>query len=190
MELSFEGVSAATSPFPYFKVPAILRREDADACLDWLRNEAPWLLRVEDFYVQHEFSLRTTDLGPAIAPLAADETVEAVANALRERFDVQRPLRLVDVNAHRLTPGQVIRIHNDYIEAAETHRLLIQLNAGWRAEQGGLLMLFSDEDPSSVTNVILPVHGSGFAFEISPQSFHAVSTIRDGERFTIVYTFA
>ena len=105
-------------------------------------------------------------------------------------FAVNRTLTLVDVNAHRLTPGQVIRVHNDYIAGAETHRLLIQLNAGWATAQGGLLMLFEEEDVASVRNVILPVHGSGFAFEISPRSFHAVSEIRNGERYTLVYTFA
>jgi Rps23 Pro-64 3,4-dihydroxylase Tpa1-like proline 4-hydroxylase len=98
-------------------------------------------------------------------------------------------LRLIDVSAHRLVPGQVIRLHNDYIEDAETHRFLIQLNRGWQATQGGLLMLFAEEDASSLQHVILPIHASGFAFEISPSSFHAVSKVKRGERYTLVYTF-
>ena len=50
-------------------------------------------------------------------------------------------------------------------------------------------MLFADERPESVREVIVPMHASGFAFEISPRSHHAVSSIRDGERLTIVYMF-
>ena len=55
--------------------------------------------------------------------------------------------------------------------------------------QGGLLMLFRSEAPESVHSALLPTHGSGFAFEISANSFHAVSSIRTGERYTLVYTF-
>jgi hypothetical protein len=71
----------------------------------------------------------------------------------------------------------------------ETHRLLIQLNTGWEPKQGGLLMLFGSDSPESLQHVILPAHDSGLAFEISPSSFHAVSTIKRGVRYTIVYTF-
>ena len=79
--------------------------------------------------------------------------------------------------------GQTIKIHNDYLGAEESHRLLIQLNEGWEASQGGLLMLFGAAEPESLQGVLLPVHGSGFAFEISPKSFHAVSSIVGGERY-------
>lgn len=50
-------------------------------------------------------------------------------------------------------------------------------------------MLFADDTPESVRHVVMPTHGSGFAFEISPVSYHAVSSIRSGERYTLVYTF-
>lgn len=177
-------------PFPHAKIPSILKRETADHALEWLRTEAPWALRIEDFYEQHEFSLLSTPLGHKVAGLVSRATLDHVRAHVEELFALSRPLALVDVTAHRLTPGQVIRIHNDYIGDAETHRLLIQLNAGWSTDKGGLLMLFSRDAVDSVTNVLLPRHGSGFAFEISPRSFHAVSEIKEGERFTLVYTFA
>ena len=188
--LDWQGSATSNKPFPHSKLPTAISRSVADAALSWLINEAPWTLRVEDFYVQHEFSLLNVPLGDAIAPLASTAFIEQVRVGLKRAFSIERSLDLVDVNAHRLTPGQVIRIHNDFIEGAETHRLLIQLNSGWSADQGGLLMLFGDDNVQSLQNVILPSHGSGFAFEITPKSFHAVSEIRDGERYTLVYTFA
>lgn len=188
--LNFQRIAASGKPFPHTRLPAAISREVADSALSWLTTEAPWALRVEDFYVQHEFSLLNVSLGEPIASLASEGFIDQVRQGLERTFAPGRTLRLVDVNAHRLTPGQVIRVHNDYIEGAETHRLLIQLNAGWSAAQGGLLMLFEDEDVASVSNIILPEHGSGFAFEISPRSFHAVSEIRNGERYTLVYTFS
>jgi len=66
---------------------------------------------------------------------------------------------------------------------------LIQFNAGWEVSQGGLLMLFGADTPETLQTVLLPTHGSGFAFEISAKSFHAVSSIKAGERYTLVYTF-
>jgi Rps23 Pro-64 3,4-dihydroxylase Tpa1-like proline 4-hydroxylase len=95
----------------------------------------------------------------------------------------------VEVTAHKLIPGQRIRIHNDFVPAQETHRLLIQLNRGWSEANGGLLMLFADPDPKSVSRIILPGSRSAFGFSISPRSFHAVTPIRSGERFTLVYSF-
>jgi hypothetical protein len=186
----FKNARRRDMPFPYAKIPEILERRAADCALDWLRTEAPWMLRVEDFYQQHEFSLLSTPLSPELGGLTAPTTIVHVRESLAKLFALERPLALVDVTAHCLTAGQVIRIHNDYISEAETHRLLIQLNGGWRADMGGLLMLFARDVVESVTDVLMPSHGSGFAFEISPSSFHAVSEIKSGERYTLVYTFA
>ena len=185
----FARARMSSDPFPHCRIEEILGPGEADGALRWLRDEAPWALRVESFYEQHEFSLLTTELGPGLAELARPAFVAAVRGELEERFVVEGGLELVEVSAHRLTAGQTIRIHNDFIEGRETHRLLIQLNEGWAPERGGLLMLFAGEAPESVRHVLLPTHASGFAFEISPVSFHAVSSIRDGERYTLVYTF-
>jgi Rps23 Pro-64 3,4-dihydroxylase Tpa1-like proline 4-hydroxylase len=154
-----------------------------------LQTSAPWALRVESFYEQHEFSLLTSNLNPEVADLVSTAFVGEVRRELQARFSIDGELVLVDVGAHRLTAGQTIRIHNDYIGDQETHRLLIQLNDGWSVERGGLLMLFEDDKPESVKSMVMPTHGSGFAFEISSCSYHAVSSIRDGERYTLVYTF-
>lgn len=187
-QLQWERMAASDVPFPHRRFPEIVSPAQSDAILQWLRRKAPWTLRIEDFYQQHEFSLLNTPLD-GVSWLASKELIAEVAGMLRRDFNIERELTLVDVNAHRLKPGQVIRIHNDFIEGAETHRLLIQLNSGWSAEQGGLLMLFESDQTSSLKNVILPEHGSGFAFEISPRSFHAVSEVKGGERYTLVYTF-
>jgi Rps23 Pro-64 3,4-dihydroxylase Tpa1-like proline 4-hydroxylase len=112
-----------------------------------------------------------------------------VRELIRDHFEISGHLALVDVSAHKLTLGQTIRIHNDAIEGEETHRVLIQLNDRWSIANGGLLMLFGSRAPEDLRSVIEPTHGSGFAFEISDRSFHAVSTINAGERFTLVFTF-
>jgi len=185
----FQLAMTSSTPFPHVCVPAILTTEVADRILCWLKNSAPWTLRVESFYEQHEFSLLATNLESEVAELISPTFIEQVRQELQTRFAIRGGLTLVDVAAHRLTAGQTIRIHNDYLGDNETHRLLIQLNDGWNSDRGGLLMLFSDSTPESLKRVVMPTHTSGFAFEISPTSYHAVSSIKDGERYTLVYTF-
>ena len=97
--------------------------------------------------------------------------------------------KLVEVTAHKLVPDQTIRVHNDYIVGGESHRLLLQLNRGWEPSNGGYLMFFGGPEPETVSEVIEPINGSVQAFSISPRSYHAVSTVHRGERFTVVYSF-
>lgn len=101
----------------------------------------------------------------------------------------KQKLILTEVNAHKLLLGQTMKIRNDYIGGDETHRLLVQLNRDWTDDCGGMLMLFSGPTVEDVARLIRPRHASSMAFEISPASYHAVSTIRSGERYTIVYSF-
>jgi Rps23 Pro-64 3,4-dihydroxylase Tpa1-like proline 4-hydroxylase len=185
----FGDAQVSLTPFPTMKVPAVLPAALAGTLLQWFEGQAPWSLKETDFYEQHEFSLLGTSLPSSLAALTSESFVSSVASGLKDAFSVSGQLELTEVAAHRLQAGQTIRIHNDYLAGDETHRLLIQLNSGWVAENGGLLMLFSGDRPEDVTDIILPRSGSGFAFEISARSYHAVSTIRAGRRYTLVYTF-
>lgn len=184
----FSGAEDYATPFPHFRVPEILSARTADTMLEWLDVDAPWRLRIAEFYEQHEFSMLDCDVPFDIAQVVSSEFVDAIGQELSQRMNAPA-LELVDVCMHRLVQGQTIRIHNDHIGEEETHRLVIQLNRGWSIEQGGLFMLFARDDPESVTDVMLPVHRSAFGFEVSARSHHAVSTIHEGHRDTLVYTF-
>lgn len=189
MRPTFATATRWTAPFPHLRVNEILSRDDADRVLHWLQEDAPWKLTVADFYEQYEFSLLNSPLAPGMECLIQADFIEMIATKIEQSFELDCKLVVVEVSAHKLTQGQTIRIHNDFIGSEETHRLLIQLNAGWTSNQGGLLMLFASDVPDTLQSVLLPTHGSGFAFEISPNSFHAVSSINTGERYTLVYTF-
>jgi Rps23 Pro-64 3,4-dihydroxylase Tpa1-like proline 4-hydroxylase len=186
---AFSGATRSVVPFPHLRVGEILRRDDANCVLAWLQEAAPWKLTVAEFYEQYECSLLHSNLASGVEGLIEAEFVETARVGLERSFGIDGRLELVEVTAHKLTQGQTIRIHNDYLDSRESHRLLIQLNAGWNASQGGLLMLFGSDTPETLQSILLPTHGSGFAFEISAKSFHAVSSIKSGERYTLVYTF-
>jgi Rps23 Pro-64 3,4-dihydroxylase Tpa1-like proline 4-hydroxylase len=189
IKLSTGGLVRSGEPFPHLAIPAILAPAVANRVLAWFQSDAPWRLRVESFYEQYEFSLVSEDGSAISRELAGEDVVEAARTLISDHFMINGDLALIDVSAHKLTPGQTIRIHNDWIGGEETHRVLIQLNDGWSVNHGGLLMLFGSRAPEDVRSVVEPTHGSGFAFAISDRSFHAVSTIKSGERFTLVYTF-
>jgi hypothetical protein len=179
--------AARSDPFPHTASREALPPALAERTLRWMEERAPWRLRVAAFYEQWEMHLDPAVLPDDLLELLIPETVDSPMDGLLPS-DHGR-VRLAEVTAHRMVAGQTIRIHNDHRPGGETHRILVQLNRGWHDDQGGLLMLFGSDDAEDVRRVIRPAHGSGLGFAISERSFHAVSTIRDGERFTLVYSF-
>jgi Rps23 Pro-64 3,4-dihydroxylase Tpa1-like proline 4-hydroxylase len=175
------------APFPHATTGLLFNADLCDLTLDWFEREAPWRLKVASFYEQWELHLDPTVLPRHLLSLIDEDALARVQGLLKPMTSAA--LELVEVTAHKLLAGQTIRIHNDFIPQQETHRVLLQLNRGWAEAQGGILMLFGSADAADLRRALRPIHRSGFAFEISPQSFHAVSTIVRGERFTVVYSF-
>ena len=186
--LDFSPSRVFSEPFLYAISSRAFKPAVSLAILEWLEREAPWRLVETDFYEQFEFSIDAANTPEQLMFLAHHSFLDAL------RVKVQEMLRVtlaekVDATAHRLVPGQRIRIHNDFQPTGETHRLLIQLNREWRNDDGGFLLFFRSQNPADVHRVFLPVHNSAIAFAISRDSNHAVTTIHGGQRFTLVYSF-
>lgn len=178
----------AAAPFRYFSTGACLAPEMEAALLAWLEQEAPWTLVETDFYEQFEFDMRDADLPDTIASLVSPASLDALRAKMEDAFGDALGNH-VQVVAHRLTPGQRIAIHNDMREGGETHRLTVQLNRGLADDDGGFFMLFNSDDANDIHRILRPISGSAIGFAISPASHHAVSRLRGGERFTLVYSF-
>ena len=177
-----------SDPFPFSVVPDALSDSIEQVTLLWFEQAAPWGLTEESFYSQHEFDMRDTELPTDVAQLAAAATLAAMRELVSELFQ-KRLGTTVDVTAHRLTAGQRIRMHNDYLEGGETHRLIVQLNRGWAFGDGGHLLLFGGRNPEDVRVVLAPMSKEAMLFEISQRSHHAVSEVVHGERYSVVYSF-
>jgi Rps23 Pro-64 3,4-dihydroxylase Tpa1-like proline 4-hydroxylase len=180
--------AARLAPFPHVVSSQALPSRLAAATLDWFETAAPWVLRIESFYEQYELNLHQAELPAHLATLVSNTFIKELESRLLAPLTPDA-LILVEANAHKLLPGQTIRIHNDFIGGDETHRVLVQINRNWSDENGGMLMLFSSALVDDLARVIRPLHGSGVGFEISPASFHAVSTVHASERYTLVYSF-
>jgi hypothetical protein len=177
----------AEVPFRYANFDRCLAPAIADQLLRWFETAAPWSHVATDFYEQHEFSCWDAS-GREAAFLTSDQLVRSLRAELAALFDC--PLRPdATVVAHRLVPGHRIGIHNDYLEAGETHRFVIQLNRGLTDADGGFFMLFNSRDASDIHAIFRPTHLSGFAFEISPDSYHAISQMHSNVRYSVVYSF-
>jgi Rps23 Pro-64 3,4-dihydroxylase Tpa1-like proline 4-hydroxylase len=186
--LKLSAVRTFSEPFPYLVSLEALKPEVSLTVLTWFEIQAPWELVETDFYEQFECSLWDVQLPANLVFLRASSFISAVKKRMAERFDASLSDH-VDITAHKLVPGQRIRLHNDFIPGAETHRLLIQFNRGWHDENGGLLIFFNSADPADMHKIFQPVHNSAVGFAISATSYHAVSKLHGGERFTLVYSF-
>jgi Rps23 Pro-64 3,4-dihydroxylase Tpa1-like proline 4-hydroxylase len=185
--LRLTSLEVFTEPFPYFTATEGFGTELSLGILDWLEAEAPWTLTEADFYEQYEFSLLDVSIPPHLEFL----TERLFLDDLRSKVERVFGARLgeeIDCTLHKLVPGQRIRIHNDFIPGAATHRVLVQLNRGWHDDNGGFLMFFNSGDPADVHKVFSPTHDSVVGFAISEDSHHAVSTIHGGERYTLVFS--
>ncbi|MGO3346764.1 MAG: cyclophane-containing peptide 2OG-Fe(II) oxygenase YhhC [Marinomonas sp.] len=188
MCINISTASLINAPFEHFSITEAISLETQNQYLTWLEESAPWRLIETDFYEQYEFSLLEQKFSKPIDQLASAETLDDLRQHVASLFNANLSDR-VDVTAHKLIPGQTIRIHNDFIPGEETHRVLVQLNRDWIDDYGGQLMLFSGPEPDQISKIVPPQSGSIQGFAISPESHHAVSTVHGGERFTIVYSF-
>lgn len=186
--LDFASVESFSKPFDYFASPQALRYDLSIRLLDWLETEAPWKLVETDFYEQYEFSLWDINVPAPLLVFREPAFLSALKTKVEDLFKVELG-NDIDVAAHKLIPGQRIRIHNDFISGEKTCRLLIQLNRGCKDEDGGLLLLFNSSKSADIHKVFRPIHNSAIGFVVSPKSNHAVSLIHGGERFTLVYSF-
>jgi Rps23 Pro-64 3,4-dihydroxylase Tpa1-like proline 4-hydroxylase len=182
-KFDFSNVETEKVPFPHFVGSEILTQEKAKEVYSWLHETDFWKFVETDFYSQFEFSLLDKSLPEEVSFLNNRYTIEELKNVLVEAFGINS-LKLVDITAHKLLDGYKMGIHNDYIGNDETHRIIFQFNPDWLEENGGYLMLFNDETPGSISKLVKPLYNTVFGFEISKQSYHAVSTVQNYSRLT------
>lgn len=186
--LDLSAALSRSQPYPCFTVAQVISEELECDLLTWFESSAPWRLTIMDFYEQYEFAFQDVDIPANLKPLFS----EATLHELRQKVGTLLGASLqpqIEITAHRLNRSQKIRIHNDARPDGETHRFLIQLNRGWSESNGGLLMLFGGPEVETLHDVISPTSRSAFGFEISTASYHAVSQVYQGDRYTLVFSF-
>jgi Rps23 Pro-64 3,4-dihydroxylase Tpa1-like proline 4-hydroxylase len=189
---NFNSAIQKTTPFKHFVVPQIFEAELSDDLLKWFESDAPWRYHEEkDFYEAYHVNLTEKNLPGNLTCLIDPEFVASLRGETARLFDVSFD-EAVDISAHRMSPGFLAKVHTDFGSQPFTHRLLVQVNRGWSQDNGGILMFLDSESPEEITDsqeFYIPRHGVGIGFEISAKSFHAISPIAYGERYTLKYSF-
>jgi Rps23 Pro-64 3,4-dihydroxylase Tpa1-like proline 4-hydroxylase len=163
----------------------------ADALLAWLEGR-PWCSVGLDGYDGYcDMPLTASNLPEALSGFVAPGFLMQLRQIMAQFFAIDSSGH-VRVTAHRILTGGALSPHTDVSHLRFTHRLLVQLNREWKPEYGGVLCLHAGSahaDQDSLRKTVPPLYRSGFAFEISPRSFHSVTPVLHGERYTLSYTF-
>ncbi|WP_341790501.1 cyclophane-containing peptide 2OG-Fe(II) oxygenase YhhC [Rickettsia endosymbiont of Polydrusus tereticollis] len=178
------------NPFKYFIAKKFFTDEYANILLKWVQGHTAWTRVIKHFYDQYEFRINKSDSLPSfVNVLVETEFLQKIRKYAEYAFKVALKDK-IDVDLHKLLPGQAISIHNDHTGNPdyETHRIVVQLNNGMTVENGGILCTFKSNSIDNVDKAIRPMHNSCFGFEISKDSYHAVSPVIYGERFTLIFS--
>jgi hypothetical protein len=187
---ALQRANVETSPFAHALIPQWWDAEQADALLHWFETEAEWELHERSFYTQHSCrSVSQLREGP-LSFLFDASTMKDIITNLNAMFSLDLDEHEIHVEAHRLLPGEGIGLHNDNpLLCTEVLRIVSHFNSAHEDRFGGHLVLFASNDPSDITTVIRPLHNSAVMFPLGPLSFHAVTDVRDGVRYSLVLGF-
>lgn len=182
------------APFPHGHLNGVFSEDLALLLGEWLRSGShEWKfvdepnIRVRTFYWDSE---------GAPDPVADHLTIDLMQD-IRRRCEALVGCRLEPVfrvSGNVQLPGDGSLVHTDFFGARTdhpfffTHRLIVYLSPDWQPAHGGVLGLFEaiDGKPAEILNAQF---NTGVFLKMTENSFHAVSAIRAGSRYTMVFSF-
>ena len=185
--LSFENVVRRTDPYPHIVSPRFYTEQFADTLLGWLETESNWALNESMRYEQYELGFSGFTHCRDIQGLWDGGVLGRIRDGVTRAIGFPVSSR-INISAHKMFPGQQTYIHTDKVPH-ETHRIVVTLNRGRPADSGGNLVLLSGSKPADMAVVFKQISNSAVCFGLDSRSYHAVSRVKSGTRFTIIYTF-
>jgi Rps23 Pro-64 3,4-dihydroxylase Tpa1-like proline 4-hydroxylase len=180
----------ANQPFPFAVFPAYFEEATAATLLDRIDAITEWRLldvSLSQLY-QHRFDTRARD---------SDVLPKSLLMGVRKSVEAGLNTQLSDatlVYAHCLRPGSSIGLHTDDPANSKssgiTHRLVVHLNRHWNEDCGGQLVFFGSRDPHDVRQVFPALHNYAVAFALSDRSYHGVTEVRSGLRYTMIFSLS
>ncbi len=183
--------SVERSPFAHMYTRQMLDLASQESLLSWFEQEAKWAQRSQPgFYDTLDTQVSQETLTPELRWLCGQQWVHGLRDVLSTKLQIPLGDR-ASVMAFKMIAGYRMGIHTDYGPLGQICRIFFHLNRGWDSRDGGWLMLFAEEKPldGRCQRIVLPESGGAFAFHVSERSFHAVSPVERGDRFTLSYSF-
>lgn len=185
--LAFDDVVLKSAPYAHIVSPQFYTDAFARILLDWLEAQQDWHLKEGILFEQYELGFSRFTHCKEIEALWDGAVLARLRDAVTAAIG-QPVSGRINIHAHKLVPGQFTNIHTDMIPE-ETHRLVVQLNRGRADDSGGNLMLLTGSRPADISVVFKQSSNSAVGFKLGAESFHAVGRVKEGTRFTVIYTF-
>jgi hypothetical protein len=174
-------------PYKFFLFNNFFDPEEFDEVVTQLQEFDAWNLHIGHFFEQWEYKFPSSSDYPVLDKLF--EHGQTIRQLLEEAYDVPLSARF-DIVAHKLCAGQKILVHTDNPRFGyETHRFVINANPNYQDTDGGHLFICSERDPVKIYKALRPVSNTGFSFEASTNSLHAVGRVLQSDRYSIIFSF-
>ena len=179
-------VRSRSRPYPHLRLHPVLHPNNAARALRWLQQSNIWRREMRSFSRHESFAL-TPDVVPTEAePAVSPNLLRELRGLLQSRLSVAlKPYSLIE--AHRTTEQDHIGPHTD--EAVHEVRVALNLNSGWIESYGGVLSLQDRPLHPRKRVDYCPFHNSATAFRTTATSYHQVSRVKEGPRYTLLYRF-
>ena len=185
--LAFDKVVRKSAPYAHIVSLQFYTETFAETLLGWLESQQDWHLREGILFEQYELGFSRFTHCKEIEGLWDGAVLARLRDAVTRAIGTPVSGR-INIHAHKLVPGQFTNIHTD-MNPEETHRLVVQLNRGRAVDSGGNLMLLTGARPADMSVVFKQNSNSAVGFKLGAESFHAVGRVKEGTRFTVIYTF-
>jgi len=178
----------------YVVLNDLLLHAAANALAELAAREQRWKLHEAPFFSQYDLAWvcrtfdRTTGEPTREMTLLRDigiRSIESRMNAVIGRHHT--------ITGHKMVEGQWVGIHNDSPVRdrgrIENFRLVYYFDPAFHDEKGGRLLLFGSDNEADVIATVPPDFNSAILIELSDRSFHAVSPVRQGERYCMIVSY-
>ncbi|MFE5587710.1 2OG-Fe(II) oxygenase [Kitasatospora sp. NPDC056531] len=190
---TLDKVEVHGSPFPHLTVADFLSAEDSESVLAWLEGFDGWTSKSEQHYKSDVHHFPGGNIPADLQGILTPDKLARVRTLMEQSFGVrfQSDYFLL---ANRYVPGDGTAVHSDFNPDKShkyffTHRLIAYFNRSWEPSDGGVLGLFASENPSSLAAQYNPVHNTAAGMAMGTSSYHAVSALRQGIRYCLIFSF-
>ncbi|MEH6989571.1 2OG-Fe(II) oxygenase [Cytobacillus firmus] len=186
--LYFNDIRYFNHPYPHIQVNDVLIPSVANEILNWLKKTKIWEVQDTTNQKSMAFNLEPSIIPEELVNLFSGPELIKLLHRFEEIFNESFDNKMV-VTAFKHRKGEGTAIHNDFgADANFTHRFILYVNDGWTEQDGGSLGLFSSESIESLVKVVNPIHNTGVGLVFSQDSHHAVGAVRDGVRYSLVFS--
>ncbi|MFC0186436.1 2OG-Fe(II) oxygenase superfamily protein [Pseudarcicella hirudinis] len=197
-------------PYNYAVLDNIFPLERLSELRSFLTGFSGWFFHKQSFFEVYELNLDEYEKSDGVLlkrTVPEEENIsfsipsdcswvkdDSVINELRSFLEQEFLVPLdstCSICINCLVEGQSIGMHNDAPRIGfATHRFVVNLNPDYVDSDGGhFYVLKKDGEKPEIEKMIRPIINTGFAFESSPASFHAVGKVKEGSRFSLIFTY-